>query len=142
MKRSLVDVNALLALLVRQHVHHAEARRWFGSLDPGEVDVCRVIHLALIRLLCNQSIMGGNVLSAPDALGVVQELLTDERFELVAEPSGIDALLPGLLVHPAPAGKLVTDAYLAAFAIASSRRLVTFDKGFRQFRGLDLNLLS
>ena len=36
----------------------------------------------------------------------------------------------------------LTDAYLAAFAIVASRRLVTLDRGFRQFRGLDLDLLG
>lgn len=141
MKRCLVDVNVLLALLVRQHVHHSEARRWLASLDVAQAGVCRVVHLGLIRLLCNRTIMGADVLPAPDALGVVQELLGDERFEFLAEPSGLDAFLPALLIHPAPAGKLVTDAYLAAFAMGSSRRLVTFDKGFRQFRGLSIDLL-
>jgi len=60
----------------------------------------------------------------------------------VPEPPLLDSVLPTLLVHPMPAEKLVTDAYLAAFAIAASRRLVTFDKDFRQFRGLELELLS
>lgn len=142
MKRSLVDLNLLLALVVRHHVHHAEARQWLAALDPLEAGVCRVVHLGLIRLLSNRTIMGADVLPAPRALGLVEELLRDERIEFIAEAPGVDNLLPALMIHPMPAGKLVMDAYLAAFAIASSRRLVTFDKGFRQFRGLDLQLLS
>ena len=142
MKRTLVDVNVLLALLLRGHIHHNSARQWVAADDLREAGVCRPVHLALIRLLCNRVVMGDAVLAAPAALSLVEELLGDERFDLIAEPAGIDALLPSLLVHPMPTGKLVMDAYLAAFAIASSRRLVTFDKGFRQFSGLDLDLLA
>jgi uncharacterized protein len=34
------------------------------------------------------------------------------------------------------------DAYLAAFAIAGGHQLVTTDKAFKQFQGLDLLVLS
>ena len=34
------------------------------------------------------------------------------------------------------------DAYLAAFAMAGGYRLVTTDKGFKQFKGLDLLLIA
>jgi len=34
------------------------------------------------------------------------------------------------------------DAYLAAFAFAGGHQLVTTDKGFKQFKGLDLVVLS
>ena len=38
--------------------------------------------------------------------------------------------------------KLWMDAYLAAFAIAGDCQLVTTDKAFKQFKGLNLLLLS
>ena len=44
--------------------------------------------------------------------------------------------------NPAPASKAVNDAYLAAFAVAAKRRLVTFDGGFKNFKNLDLTLLE
>ena len=69
-------------------------------------------------------------------------LLEDERVELVPEPAGIDALLPALFKYPSPTGKLVTDAYLAAFAMSASMQLVTFNRGFRQFKGLDVTILN
>jgi predicted nucleic acid-binding protein len=47
-----------------------------------------------------------------------------------------------LLDYPVPTNKFVADAYLAAFAIAASMRLTTFDSGFEQFRGLELQLLA
>jgi hypothetical protein len=33
------------------------------------------------------------------------------------------------------------DAYLAAFAMSGQQQLVTTDKGFKQFKGLDLLVL-
>jgi predicted nucleic acid-binding protein len=41
---------------------------------------------------------------------------------------------------PVPTGKLVSDAYLAAFSVGSSRRLVTLDRGFLQFEELDVEI--
>jgi len=141
MKLCLVDVNVLLALVARQHVHHDSARKWFGTLSAGEAGLCREVQLALIRLLNHRSVMGDDAISAGAAWRSIEELLEDERLESVPEPPLLDSVLPTLLVQRMPAGKLVTDAYLAAFAIAASRRLVTFDKGFRQFRRLELELL-
>jgi toxin-antitoxin system PIN domain toxin len=141
MKRCLVDVNVWLALLVIQHEHHKLARKWFDRLTANEAGLCRIVQLALIRLLANRSIMGVHVVSASSAWILLETLLEDERVDFIAEPSGVDSVLPTLLNYPIPTGKLVTDAYLAAFAMTASRRLVTLDRGFRQFRGLDVDLL-
>ena len=69
-------------------------------------------------------------------------LLDDERVTFVREPDGIEAVFPALLQHPTPTHKLVGDAYLAAFAICSERRFVTLDQGFRQFRGLQVDVIG
>ena len=142
MKRCLVDVNVVLALLVRQHVHHALAREWFATLGAREAGLCRLVQLALIRLLGNRSIMANHAVSALMGWRLIEELLQDERVELLAEPPLTDPVLPSLLDHPVDPGKLVSDAYLAAFAIAASRRMVTLDRDFLRFRGLDVHLLA
>jgi toxin-antitoxin system PIN domain toxin len=141
MKPCLVDVNVWLALLALRHVHHEPATRWFAGLGSGEAAMCRIAQLALIRLLGNPAVMGDDAIPAVDAWNAIGQLLEDERVELVPEPSGIDSLLPAFFRYPVPTGKLVGDAYLAAFAIAASRRMVTMDRGFRQFRGLEVEFL-
>jgi predicted nucleic acid-binding protein len=60
----------------------------------------------------------------------------------VAEPAPLDSAFPRLLTYSVPTNKLVSDAYVAAFAIAGTLRLATLDSGFEQFRGLDLELLA
>jgi toxin-antitoxin system PIN domain toxin len=142
MKRCLVDVNVWLGLLVIQHEHHELARKWFDGLAAGEAGLCRIVQLALVRLLANRSIMGVHAVSASAAWNLLETLVEDERVDFISEPLGVDSVLPTLLNYKIPTGKLVTDAYLAAFAITASRRLVTLDRGFRQFRGLDVNLLG
>jgi toxin-antitoxin system PIN domain toxin len=142
MKRCLVDVNVWLALLVIQHEHHKLVRKWFDALAAAEAGLCRVVQLALIRLLANRSVMGAHAVSATAGWDLIEKLIEDERVDFVSEPAGVDSVLPTLLHYPIPTGKLVTDAYLAAFAITASRRLVTLDRGFRQFRELDLDLLA
>jgi toxin-antitoxin system PIN domain toxin len=142
MKLCLVDVNVMLALLVRQHEHHRLSRKWFDTLEVNEAGLCRLVHLALIRLLGNSAIMGDDALSASAAWILVEELLVDERVDFLAEPSDLDSVMPTLLHYPIPTGKLVGDAYLAAFAMCEGRRVATLDRGFRQFRGLSVELLG
>lgn len=142
MKPCLADVNLLLPLLVRHHVHHQLALNWFDNLRPGEACLCRFVQLALIRLLGNRTLMGPHAVSAEVAWAMLEQLLDDERVNFIAEPADVSTCLAPLLKYPVATGKLVADAYLAAFAIAGKMRLVTLDQGFRQFRGLDLLLLA
>jgi len=138
----LADVNVLLALLVRQHEHHKSALRWFYRLAANEAGLCRFVQLALIRLLGNHHIMGDDAIPAGTAWRLIDELAQDERIDFVPEPDLLDSVLPTLLNHPVPNGKLIGDAYLAAFSIAASLRMVTLDRGFRQFKGLDVEILQ
>lgn len=62
--------------------------------------------------------------------------------EFATEPVLLDVVFPKLLRYRVPTGKLVGDAYLAAFSIAGQMRLTTIDKGFGQFREVDLQLLA
>jgi uncharacterized protein len=141
MKPCLVDVNVLLALVVPRHDHHRIVLRWFDEAAAGQAGLCRFAQVALIRLLANRSVMGDYVVPASGGWRLVDQLLLDERVEFISEPAAIDSVLPKLLQQKVPSGKLVGDAYLAAFAIASARQLVTLDAGFRSFRGLELHLI-
>jgi toxin-antitoxin system PIN domain toxin len=138
----LVDVNVWLALLARRHVHHKAAIRWFGALGAEDAGLCRIVQLAVIRFLGNRTIIGTDAVPASDAWNLMGQLLEDERVVFLDEPPGIDSILPAFFRYPVPTAKLVGDAYLAAFAIAASRKLTTTDRGFQQFRGLDIEWLE
>ena len=54
----------------------------------------------------------------------------------MAEPTG-ERFADSIAASP----KLWMDAYLAAFAVVGGFKLVTSDKAFKQFKGLNLQLL-
>lgn len=142
MKRCLADVNVLLPLFVRYHKYHSASLRWFSALQPGEGALCRFVQLALIRLMGNGAVMTQGPISASAAWVLMEQLLEDERIGFATEPVSIDSALPAFLRYQVPTPKLVSDAYLAAFSVAASMRMVTFDNGFRQYSGVDLHLLQ
>jgi toxin-antitoxin system PIN domain toxin len=142
MKQCLVDVNVWLALLQADHDHHQKARRWFGRLQSGESQMCRLTQLSLLRLLTNRAVMKSDVLSNSSAWDVVAGLLSDERVGFAPEPAGIDEHLSAYVSLGVPANQVVSDAYLAAFAFAMSCPLVTFDRGMRNFARLQVHLLG
>jgi len=143
MKPCLADINVLVALLAGNHDQHALARKWFAGCAKGEIGICRYVQLGVIRLLTNPGVMKSSVISGFAAFRILHELIDlDERVEFVADHADTDVYFPRYLSHPAPASKAVNDAYLAAFAVAAKRRLVTFDGGFKNYKNLDLALLE
>ena len=64
------------------------------------------------------------------------------------EPLGVFALWHDLAVRASASPKVWMDAYLAAFAvcaelavITAELAVITIDKGFKQYKGVDLRLL-
>ena len=125
-----------------RHSHREICLEWYETLERDQMGLCRVVQLAVMRLLGTKAVMGADAIPASEALRAVEELLEDERGDFVVEPEGLDIEFRRLLRRQHPTPKMINDAYLAAFAIASGRRLVTRDRGFLEFRGLDVELLA
>jgi toxin-antitoxin system PIN domain toxin len=138
----LADVNVVFPLLVDTHQHHEEGLAWFDSTAPGDVALCRVVRLGALRLLCNARVMGADVVDPAAALAALRSLEEDERIVLVREPDGLDVALKPLVARRTTTPNLWADAYLAAFAITSGLKLVSFDRGFTKFTGLDFLSLA
>jgi predicted nucleic acid-binding protein len=66
----------------------------------------------------------------------------DERIAWSDEPNRLPEKWKELTSISRSSPKLWMDAYLAAFAITGKYRLVTTDQGFKQFKGLNLHLLT
>jgi uncharacterized protein len=141
----LCDSNVWLALVLSRHVHHAVARGWFEAIqDPASVFFCRATQQTLLRLLTSSAVLGpyGNPpLTNREAWQVYAALLADDRIVLTEEPIGLEARWRSLASRDTASPKLWMDAYLAAFALAGGYRMATTDAAFKQFRGLDLELL-
>ncbi len=143
----LCDTNVWLALALSAHVHHETARRWLDSVaEPASIGFCRTTQQAFLRLLSNPAVLapyGNPPLSNAEAWMAYDALLGDDRITFLEhEPRGLEAIWRSLAARPTASPKLWMDAYLAAFAIAGGYRLVTTDRGYRQFRGLDCHVLD
>jgi toxin-antitoxin system PIN domain toxin len=143
----LLDSSVWLAVSVSGHVHHSVARGWFGGVQsPDRILFCRSAQLSFLRLLTTsafQAAHGDPALNNDQAWIVFDALVGDDRVVVEKdEPEGLESYWRQYAGRTSASPKVWMDAYLAAFAAAGGHRLVTLDKDFRQFDGLDLLLLT
>jgi toxin-antitoxin system PIN domain toxin len=140
---SLCDVSFLLPLCHGQHEHHLPAKKHLETVSAnGELVVCRNGQWGLLRLLSNPAVMQSGVCTTDQAWKVYDTMMSDDRFAFRREPPGMETQLRELTHGFTVSPKLWQDAYLAAFAVAAGLRVVTFDSGFRRFKGLDPLVLT
>jgi toxin-antitoxin system PIN domain toxin len=143
----LCDSSVWLALALSGHAHHAVACQWFAGMEAASsVLFCRATQQTLLRLLTNAAVLGpyGNPpLTNRQAWEAYEALLADDRITLrVEEPRGIEAHWKRFARRDTASPKLWMDAYLAAYALTAGYRMVTTDAAFKQFDGVDLELLE
>jgi toxin-antitoxin system PIN domain toxin len=117
----LLDANVLIALTVREHVHHEHVTRWAEGVR--RFAVCPVVEGALIRFTLR---LGGR---AADALQLLSLVRDRTGYEFWPDSlSYADAQLEHVQGH-----RQVTDAYLASLARARPGGfLATLDAGLAQ----------
>lgn len=135
-KTLLPDINVWLALTFDQHVHHLTAKNWAKGVRGDVIRFCRFTQQGFLRLATNPKVMGEQTVSLVDAWKLYDAILTDERIEFAAEPTNIEMTWRQMTQVDAKTPNTWSDAYLAAFSVASGYELVTFDRGFAKFAGL------
>jgi toxin-antitoxin system PIN domain toxin len=143
----LVDSSVWVALSIQEHVHHEVSRTWLEALEPSATLLfCRPTQQAFLRLFTTSALMGLYGLKPVTnqaAWARYTGLLADPRIALKRdEPEGTEVTWRRFASRPSASPKLWMDAYLAAFAVAGGYRLVTTDRAFRQFPGLDVTVLD
>lgn len=125
MRRALLDVNVLLALLDRDHAEHVTASSWLDQELEGGWASCAITENGAVRVLSQPRY------PSPVAPAVAARLLADAR----SAPHHAFWSCSVSLLDPAVAdwsqlhgSRQVTDAYLLALAVAHDGRLVTFDR--------------
>jgi uncharacterized protein len=136
-KGDLPDVNVWLALSAPHHSHHAVARAYWNNTAAAKVWFCRHTALGMKRLLGQSAVMKDQVQSSAQCWASWQTWLAVPEVGMQSEPLGLDASLHELQLQANWPGGMWPDAYLAAFAIAGNLRLVSFDRDFSRFVGLD-----
>ena len=97
--------------------------------------------LGLVRLPSQPKVMGEQALPLMQAIAAYHQFAALPQVGLQAEPADCGDQLQQFLSTDTPA-RLLADAYLAAFAVSARMRMMTFDKDFKPFQGLDFLRLS
>ena len=127
----LVDVGVWLAAVWGRHARHRVARQWFDQ-QSGDLILCRVTQMSLLRLISNPAIMGEDVVTRSQAWHIIDQLWSDDRVLRSEEPDHLEAVFRAISARDDNSHKLWTDDYLAAFAQASGASLATLDTKLKE----------
>ncbi|MGB8296470.1 MAG: type II toxin-antitoxin system VapC family toxin [Polyangia bacterium] len=136
---NLPDANILLYAYDRSSPHSAGARRWLEETLSGAAPVafCWPTILAFMRIATNGKAMT-RPLAVNDTRQIVESWLEQPIATIVLPTERHWALFCNLLTSGQASGPLVSDAHLAALAIEHGATLVTNDRDFARFPGLDV----
>jgi len=134
----LPDVNVLLYAVNSAAPQHAAARAALeDAYRKGPVAMVWPALLGFLRLSTRAGILP-RPLGIEAALDIVQRWLQHPS-TVVAQPTPRHpALLARLLIGLGQGGPIVSDAHLAALAIEHDAVLLTFDRDFERFAGLQV----
>ena len=134
----LPDLNVWLTLASPTHQHHSIAVRYWEEQAAQQVLFSTVTALGLVRLVMQPKVMGDAVLTAAEASTLLAKFVQLPGVGY-AQPSseGWD-VFHGLMRQTELSPRLCTNAHLAALAITNQWRLVSFDRDFQLFPGLNL----
>jgi toxin-antitoxin system PIN domain toxin len=124
-KRALLDVNALLALLDSDHVDHGRAHEWLDAEIRAGWASCAITENGFVRIISQPRYPSPiSVAQATDLLAGACEAGDHEFW--ACDVSLIDANVVDRSRIYGP--RQVTDAYLLALAVANDGRFATFDR--------------
>ena len=134
----LPDLNVWLALASPTHQHHSSAVRYWEKQSSQHVLFCTVTAPGLVHLVVQPKVMGDAVLTPAQASALLDQFVQQPGVSY-AQPSseGWD-VFHALMRQAELSPRLCTDAHLAALAITNQWRLVSFDRDFQSFPGLNL----
>jgi uncharacterized protein len=129
------DINVWLALVDQNHLHHSPAANYWEDIADTQIGFTRVTMMGFLRLSTQPRILS-RTLTYIEAWELYHQFLDEPNHSLLQEPASLDHHFAAFTTQAAFPHRLWTDAYLAAFAIASGSRLVSFDAAFARFPGL------
>ncbi len=126
MSAALVDVNVLIALLDRRHLHHDPAHGWFAAEQAKGWATCPLTQNAVLRILGQPrypNSPGPPAVVAP----LVAELIRHPQHQFWPDSLSLLGQSSVDVSRLLDASQL-TDTYLLALAVHHGGRLVSFDR--------------
>ena len=128
------DLNLLVYAHNTGDRRHADARRWWGELLIGDeiVGIPLAVSVGFVRLTTNPSVL------SPPMTGVQAVTIVKAWFQhppIIRLDAGVNHFnhLEQCLIAAGRAGRLVTDAHLAALALDHDAEIHTADQDFGVF---------
>jgi toxin-antitoxin system PIN domain toxin len=129
-------------LTATEHVHHKRALKYWNSEADEQLAFCRITAMGLVRVTSQPHTFDGKPLPPNEAWGNYLRWVALPHVRLSPEPDGVDRLISDWSRSNLVSQRGWTDVYLAAFAVIRGLRLVTFDRGFEKYPGVELLLLE
>jgi uncharacterized protein len=133
----LLDINVWLALVDQNHQHHGRAAAYWKSEAAEKLAFCRVTMLGLLRLLTHKKVMREAPLSPDAAWAAYRTFASLPEVVFLSEQDATERLFAGLSDDANFTPHRWTDAWLAALAKTCGARLVSFDRDFQAFQGIE-----
>jgi toxin-antitoxin system PIN domain toxin len=139
----LPDVNILVAAHREAAPAHAEARAWLlGALVSGEpVALCLPVVSGFVRVSTSPRVFAPPSTHA-EAFGFIRSLAAHPAALWLNPGRQHLRLLEDLCTAGDAWGDLVSDAVIAALAIEAGATVISYDRDFSRFSGLDWRLPS
>ena len=126
MKPYLLDINVLIALAWRNHVHHEDVQRWFARKGAAGFRTCPMTQTGFVRISSNAAFTPQAV-TPGEALDLLDRITRLQGHDFWFDDLPLrNAVAPGTLLG---GHRQVTDAYLLALASAHGGVLATLDRG-------------
>jgi len=138
----LPDLNVLIGAVNKSSAEHERAHAWVEQAFNASagVGLAWVALLGFVRISTHRAILP-KPLSVQEALATVHEWIHAPRARILHPTEQHESILGRLLLEAGTAGNLTSDAHLAALAIEHGAALVSFDRDFDRFDGLNFERL-
>lgn len=123
MTRHLLDVDAVIALIDPQHVHHDRAHRWFATRGSAPWHTSPTVQNGVVRVVSHPAYP--NSQPAPIVLASLSSLVAHP--DHVFLPDSVSLLDASVHTERLLASSQVTDTYLLHLAASNDAQLATFD---------------
>jgi len=131
--RHLLDVNVLVALTARSHVHHRLVKEWFYASPNLPWGVCAFTEAGFLR---NATAPRPGQIAMSEATAVLEQLTRHPGYRYLPIAADWKTLCSPFSAR-LYGTKQVTDAYLLGLAVREGLVLVTMDKAILHLAGTE-----
>jgi uncharacterized protein len=138
----LPDTNVLVNSVNEDSIFKKQAAKWLEKAFDSELGVgfAWLALIGFVRVSTQRGILK-TPLTPANALGLMDSWLAHPRARILHPTERHGDILAKLLLVAGTAGNLTNDAHLAALSIEHNATMGSFDKDFKKFPGIKLDLL-